>query len=113
VSKEVAMTDQLDGWDIHHDEDTDWMPWGEGDLARAKVLGEADGFVVALVEAKAGYVGGPHEHTNPEFLYVVDGTVRTQGVVLGPGDAYAAATGSVHTDFGAEGDATYLSIFRL
>ena len=31
----------------------------------------------------------------------------------GPGDAYVAAAGSVHTDFTTEGGATYLSIFKL
>jgi len=57
-------------------DEVDWVPWGSGGNARAKVLGAADGFNVALVEADAGYAGDPHVHTYPEFLYVVDGTGR-------------------------------------
>ena len=47
------------------------------------------------------------------MLYVLAGTLRTQGVAMGPGDAYVAAAGSVHTDFTTESGATYLSIFKL
>jgi quercetin dioxygenase-like cupin family protein len=76
------------------------MPWGDGG-ARAKVLASADGYVVAIVEAEPGYRGTPHEHAHAELLYVLDGAVRTQGRALGPGDAYAAAAGSMHDDFEA------------
>jgi hypothetical protein len=48
-----------------------------------------------------------------EFLYVVDGTLRTQGVDLSRGDGYAAAVGSVHTDFATTTGATYLLVFKL
>lgn len=103
----------LAGWAIGHVADVDWVPWGSRGDARAKVLAVADDFYVALVESEPGYHGDEHEHAHPEFLYVVDGELRTQGVTMTAGDAYAAATGSVHTDFATETGATYLSIFRL
>jgi quercetin dioxygenase-like cupin family protein len=81
--------------------------------ARAKILGSADGYLVALVEAEAGYQGSPHEHAHAEFLFVVDGQLRNQGQTMVRGDGYAAAAGSVHTDFEAEARSTYLSIFKL
>ena len=66
-------------------------------------------------EVPAGAVGaGPHyHHGRDEFFYLLDGTVRTQGKVITAGDGYAAAAGSMHTDFVVESAAKYLIIFRL
>ena len=108
----MIITPSLDGWDIGHPHDIEWVPWGS-DGARAKVLAIADGFHVALVEAEADYQGGPHVHNYPEFLYVLDGALRNQGLAMTAGDAYAASAGSSHTDFVAQTNATYLSIFKL
>ena len=107
------MEHSLDGWDIAKLDDLEWMPWGSHGNAKAKLLATADGFNVALVVADPGYAGDPHVHGFPEFLYVVDGSVRTQGQTLEKGDGYAASTGSRHTDFVTESGATYLSIFKL
>jgi quercetin dioxygenase-like cupin family protein len=107
------MEHSLEGWDVARFDEVEWAPWGSGDNARAKVLGIADGFYVALVEAEAGYQGDPHVHEYPEFLYVVDGTLRNQGKEMARGDAYAAAPGSSHTDFATDSGATYLSIFKI
>jgi hypothetical protein len=46
--------------------------------ARAKVLGAADGNVVALVEAEAGYHGTPHEHDHAEFFNSSTAEPRTK-----------------------------------
>jgi quercetin dioxygenase-like cupin family protein len=100
------------GWDINHAEQLEWVPWGEGG-ARAKILGVADGYVVALVEADAGYQGTPHEHAYPEFFYLLDGQVTNQGTAMSGGDGYAAAAGSRHDQFRADTPARYLSIFKL
>lgn len=104
------MTPSLEGWDITQAADVEWLAWGEAGDARAKVLGSADG---SLVEAQAGYAGTYHEHTHAEFLYVLAGTLGSQGRTMQAGVAYAAAAGSVHSEFAAESDATYLSIFKL
>jgi uncharacterized cupin superfamily protein len=104
----------LEGWDIRRFDGAEWAPWGgaHGE-ARAKVLGAADGFYVALVEAQPGYEGAPHMHTYPEFNYIVEGEVRNQGQLMRRGDAYAAAAGSSHTDFATEAGATYLLVFKI
>jgi uncharacterized protein len=107
------MEVSLDGWDIERFDDAEWVPWGSGGKARAKVLGAADGYTLALVEAQPGYRGDPHEHAYTEFLYVIDGTLRNQGKDMGRGDGYAAATGSSHADFETTTGATYLSIFKI
>ena len=103
----------LDGWDIKAAADVSWSPWGDGETARAKVLATGDGYVLALVEAEAGYQGAPHEHAHTEFLYLLAGRIRNQGRLMEAGDAYVASMGSQHTDFCATTAATYLSIFKL
>lgn len=103
----------ITGWDIGHAADIGWQSWGSRGDAKAKVLASGDGYIVALVQAEPGYRGDPHEHAHTEFQFVVDGAVRTQGVEMTAGDAYAAAAGSVHTDFETETGATYVSIFKL
>jgi quercetin dioxygenase-like cupin family protein len=108
------MAISLDGWNIVRAGETDWLPWtGSAGEARAKLLGGADGYTVALVEAQPGYRGNPHVHAHAEFNYVVDGTVRNQGQDMKAGDGYAAAAGSSHDDFATESGATYIVIFKL
>ena len=110
----MAEPISLDGWNIVHTDDTEWMPWtGTAGEARAKVLGSADGYTVVLVEAKAGYQGAPHEHGYAEFNHVLSGKIRNQGEIMSAGDGYGAAPGSTHTDFEVESDAAYLVIFKL
>lgn len=107
------MEPSLEGWDIGRAEDLEWVPWGSRGDARAKILGSADGYLVAYIEAEPGYRGDPHVHEHPEFNLVVDGTVRNQGVEMTKGDGYAAAAGSSHTDFETKTGATYITIFKL
>jgi quercetin dioxygenase-like cupin family protein len=112
-SEVATETPSLEGWSIIRGAEAEWTPWGNDDNARAKLLGTADGYVLALVEAQAGYRGAPHEHAHAEILFVVNGTIRNQGEMLTTGDGYAAGAGSTHDDFEALAPSTYLSIFRL
>jgi mannose-6-phosphate isomerase-like protein (cupin superfamily) len=108
------MTSPLDGWNIVRAEESDWLPWtGSAGEARAKLLGSADGYTVALVEARPGYRGSPHVHAYAEFNYIVDGSVRNQGQDMKAGDGYAAAAGSSHDDFATDSGATYIVIFKI
>lgn len=109
----MEMNVLLDRWDIRRGTEAEWAPWGGAGNARAKVLGEADGYNVTLVEAEAGYTGGPHEHTHAEFFYLIQGRIRNQGKVISGGDGYAAAAGSADSDFEALSASTYLIIWRL
>jgi ChrR Cupin-like domain len=108
---EISMS----GWDIARSDEAEWTQWGASETggARAKVLARADGYMLVLIEAEPGYQGTAHEHAHPEFLYVLDGELRNQGVVMRRGDGYAAATGSFHTDFATETGATYVLVFKL
>ena len=73
------MDISLEGWDIQAAESVEWVPWGTKGNARAKILGSADSYMVAYVQADPGYEGDPHVHGHPEFFYLVEGTVRNQG----------------------------------
>ncbi len=108
------MTVSLEGWDMKRFDEVEWVPWGSKGDARAKVLGGGDGYILSMVEAGEGYRGDPHVHTNTEFLFVVDGTLRNQGRPMDRNDGYVAAVGSSHDDFEVgPGGATYLSIFKI
>jgi anti-sigma factor ChrR (cupin superfamily) len=111
--KETTVDVSLDGWDIGRFDAVDWSPWGSSGNARAKILATGDGYYVALVEAEPGYHGDPHTHTYTEFNFVLEGSLRNQGVPMEKGGAYVAAPGSTHDDFVTETGATYLSIFKL
>jgi hypothetical protein len=90
-----ANTRSLDGWSISCAAETEWAPWGSADNARAKVLGTADGYTLAFVQADAGYRGTVHEHAHAEFFFLVDGSVRTQGKVLTAGDGVSRISAHV------------------
>jgi hypothetical protein len=107
------MQISLEGWDIQSGDAAEWVPWGTRGDAKAKILGQAGGYVVAYVQADPGYAGDPHEHAHPEFFYLIEGAVRNQGRQMVAGDGYGAAPGSTHADFATETGATYLIIFRL
>jgi uncharacterized protein len=109
----TARDISLAGWDINRFDDTEWIPWGSRDDARAKILGHADGYMVVLVEAQAGYRGDPHTHEFAEFSYLIEGAVRNQGEMFRAGDGYAAAAESTHTDFETLSAARYIVIFRI
>jgi quercetin dioxygenase-like cupin family protein len=107
------MDISLEGWDIQAAESVEWVPWGTKGSARAKILGSADGYIVAYVQADPGYEGDPHVHGHPEFFYLVEGTVRNQGREMVAGDGYAAGTNSSHTDFATDTGTTYIVIFKI
>ena len=109
----MAKNELLELWDIRRFAEAEWMPWGAGGKARAKSLGEADGYTVTVIEAEAGYTGSYHEHTNAEFFYLVQGEIRNQGEVMKSGDGYAAAAGSIHSDFEVLSPSTYLIVWRI
>ena len=112
MMKTDPPTPPLYKWDIRHQADVDWVPWGNQGDAKAKVLAEADGYMVVLVQADPGYRCGAHEHTSAEFFYLVDDWSETR-VRPCAGDACAAGEGSIHTYFETQAPPTYISIIRL
>jgi len=101
------------GWDFGLAAEAEWMPWGEGGDATARIVSVADDYHQVLIKAQAGYTGTSHEHEYAEFSYILEGTVRHNGTTLSVGDGYGATAGSKHDSFETITDATYLSIFKL
>ena len=107
------MNDNKTGWDFGLATEAEWMPWGEGNGATARVVAGADGYHQVLIKAQAGYTWTPHEHEHAEFSYILEGVVKHNGTTLNVGEGYGAAAGSSHDSFEAITDATYLTIFKL
>jgi hypothetical protein len=109
----MQMRDLLERWDIRRGAEAEWIPWGAGEDAKAKILGQADGYTLTLIQAEVGYTGSYHEHTYAEFFFLVDGEIRNQGQVMKTGDGYAASAGSTHSDFEVLSPSTYLIVWRI
>lgn len=104
------MTDALEGWTFTDSTAMEWQPMAEG--VAMKVLGAADGKLLAMFQFGAGYVGGTHHHEEPEFSYVLDGSVVSNGVRMEAGHAYAAVAGTTHEEFRTDDGCTLVSVFK-
>lgn len=107
------MNSNETGWHFGLATEAEWVPWGDGNNATARVVAAADGYHQVVIKARAGYTGTPHEHEHAEFSYILDGVVKHNGTTLGVGDGYGADAGSTHGSFEVITDATYLTIFKL
>ena len=99
------------GWTFTDGSAIDWQQIGEG--VAMKVLGVADGKMIATFKFEPGYVGGTHHHEEPEFSYILEGSMISQGVPMEVGHAYAAQTGTTHDDFRTENGCTLVSVFKV
>jgi len=99
------------GWTFTDGEAMEWQQVGEG--VAMKSLGAADGRMIATFKFDAGYVGGTHHHEEPEFSYILEGSLISQGVVMEVGHAYAVEAGTVHDDFRSETGCTLVSVFKV
>jgi len=106
------MTQENAGWTFANEKDIDWQPLGS-DVAM-KSLGVADGKIMALFKFEAGYVGGSHEHTtDPEFSYILEGSLISNGVLMEKGHSYAAEMGTTHAEFRTDSGCTLVSVFPV
>ena len=105
------MTNAPQGWTFTDSGNVAWHPMGEG-IGR-KNLGVADGKMIATFQFQPGYVGGVHEHQEPEFSYILEGSLISQGVLMTAGHAYAVESGTTHDDFRTETGCTLVSVFKV
>jgi len=104
------MSDAPAGWTFN---DSSTMPWQVlGDGVAMKALGAADGKMIATFQFQPGYVGGVHHHDEPEFSYVLEGSLISQGVLMTAGHAYAVEAGTDHDDFRTDTGCTLVSVFK-
>ena len=84
---------------------------GEG--VSMKALAAANGKLIATFQFQPGYVGSVHHHEEPEFSYVLEGSVVSQGVLMTAGHAYAAQAGTTHEEFRTDTGCTLVSVFKM
>lgn len=111
VSYRYDMSNAPAGWTFTDSEAMDWLVLGEG--VAMKSLGAADGRMIATFKFDAGYVGGIHHHEEPEFSYILEGSMVSQGVQMEVGHAYAVEAGTTHDDFRTENGCTLVSVFKI
>jgi len=100
-----------EGWTFTDSDAIEWQAMG--DKVDMKVLGVADGKMIALFRFGAGYVGGTHHHEEPEFTYVIEGDLVSNGVEMATGHAYAAQAGTDHDEFSSPNGCTLVSVFKV
>ncbi len=101
-----------EGWTFTDSADVDWQPLGPG--IAMKSLGVAGGKIMAMFQFDAGYVGGSHDHNDePEFTYILDGSMVSNGVLMEAGHSYAAEPGTTHSEFRTDTGATLVSVFPV
>ncbi len=83
-----------------------------GDKIAMKVLGSADGKLIAMFKFDAGFSGQSHQHEEPEFSYVLEGSIVSNGVTMQAGHAYAAVAGTTHDEFRTDEGCTLVSVFK-
>ena len=105
------MSETPAGWTFA---DSGAMPWQMmGDGIAMKSLAAADGRMIATFQFQPGYVGGVHDHAEPEFSYILEGSLISQGVLMTAGHAYGVEAGTTHDDFRTETGCTLVSVFKV
>ena len=105
------MSTYPDGWSFSDSGAMAWKPVGEG--VAMKALCAANGKMIATFQFAPGYVGTLHHHEEPEFSYVLEGSVVSQGVLMTAGHAYSAQAGTSHEEFRTDTGCTLVSVFKM
>lgn len=106
------MTQENAGWTFTDQAAIEWQPLGPG--IAMKSMGVADGKIMAMFKFDAGYEGGTHEHVDePEFTYILEGSMISNGVLMEAGHGYAVESGTTHSEFRTETGGTVLSVFPV
>ena len=99
------------GWTFTDGNAVEWTERGPG--VAMKMLGAANGRLIAMFKFEPGYAGASHDHADAEFSYVLEGTLVSNGVLMEAGHAYAAEAGTTHDEFRTDTGATLVSVFAV
>lgn len=105
------MSETPAGWNFADSGAMPWQTMGEG--VAMKSLAAADGRMMATFQFQPGYVGGVHDHEEPEFSYILEGSLISQGVLMTAGHAYGVEAGTTHDDFRTDTGCTLVSVFKI
>lgn len=104
------MTAINEEWQFANTNEMEWQKAGDNSLF--KLIGFVDGLVFSLSDVPAGHRGVPHHHTHAEFVYVMEGSIIANGVLMEAGHGYAAPKGTDHTEFVSEFGCKFISVFK-
>ncbi len=94
--------------------DTSAIPWQVMETGqKIKLIAALGGTGFILTEVPAGFVGPVHHHDGLEYLYVLEGSVVSNGVRVEAGGGYIAAAGTEHDEFRSETGARFLVVFTF
>jgi anti-sigma factor ChrR (cupin superfamily) len=88
----------------------EWQTLGQGVRAKILNLDATQKRLTALVRMEPGSRYDNHRHTQPEEIYVLEGSCICGGRLLLPGDYHRAESGSIHLDTRSEGGSLMLVI---
>jgi anti-sigma factor ChrR (cupin superfamily) len=94
--------------------DAGGIPWRKSKLAdgvEVKDLGAVNGRAMQLVRYAAGASFPKHQHSGPEFIYLLEGEAYQQGQRLLPGWAAIAATGTTDDNFHSPTGCVFLTVY--
>jgi anti-sigma factor ChrR (cupin superfamily) len=96
--------------------DSHTAPWIDSKFApgvQVKNLGKANGRAMQLVRFQPGATFPRHEHTGPEFIFLLEGEVIQNGKRLTAGWAAVAEQGTVDEQFYSETGCLFLLQYSL
>lgn len=105
------MTNLNEGWQFTNTNEVEWKKADDNSLY--KTIGFVDGLAFVLSDVPAGHQGKHHHHTHAEFVYVMGGSIRANGVIMEAGHGYAAPEGTNHTEFASDNGCQFISVFKV
>lgn len=94
-----------------HADDVEWQSYPHGQ--RVKLLTQSQGVAVVLSEVEPGCEGPLHVHPGAESIYVLEGSVVSNGVELHAGSAAVHDAGTTHAEFRSPQGARFIVVFTL
>lgn len=97
-----------------HYADTNSMNWQiVNDSQKLKFIGTTQGTGFILSEVPAGFEGPAHDHDGFEYMFVVEGSVISNGKLLEAGHGYIAEPGTRHEQFFSPDGAKFIVVFTF
>ena len=107
----TASAADQEGLVFVHAHEGSWEAASIAGVTRRLLLeGRVPGTRTALIRMEPGVRLPRHQLHAPERFYILEGEAHVTGQVLGPGDYYCAAAGTVHEDTYAEAGCVLLLI---
>ena len=101
----------LPKWHIADTNGMEWQILESGQMI--KLIGSAQGTGFILSKIAPGFSGPVHTHEGLEYLYVIEGSVISNGTLLEAGHGYIAEPGTLHEEFSSPDGAMFIVVFTF